>query len=592
MKRFGPLASLSQRYGLAWIVSLTLLVVTRIFAIARSPWEWDEILFLMAMDDYDVQSHRPHPPGYPGFIAVARLVRWGIRDDFRSLQAVVFAGSVVAPVALFSFLRRLDISSHVAWTSALLLSLTPAFWFHGGTAYSDVPALALALVACWLLVGEGRYALMAGALCCVAVLAFRPQLLLVVLPCLMVGSFRRRPRDILLALGVLLAGSAVVYLAAGLVSGDLAEVAKSFANQAHWLWSVDSAASPTRPHLEELLRGFLLDSFSSADLGVVLWVLAGIGLVGGMRYQPRATRILIFSLIPTLVFSILFLDYAASQRYSLSYLPFMIALVTLGLERTATLFLGTDARKRTTVAAGSAIAVLFMVRTAPALQLVRQEVAPPVAAVLYARESVVQTGGSIGLDPQLRPFGELYLTDVPFVTAAAADPKLPRYHVAVGDPFISSGRTFAWRNRVLRRVARDRYSSVYVDRPSLAPSLAEGWYAMERSGGSRWHWMSSRAVIKVPATEQQRCLTLTFAPPSPPMNQMTVEIQTATGRIRRAVDDRRPTTFSLALPGCSQCAERSLLFVASEGFRPSNRDGEDTRWLSLRLTGMQYQPCE
>ncbi|MDD5564037.1 MAG: hypothetical protein PHQ91_10010, partial [Thermoanaerobaculaceae bacterium] len=33
-----------------------------------TPFEQDEVLFLKALDRYDVALHSPHPPGYPLFV--------------------------------------------------------------------------------------------------------------------------------------------------------------------------------------------------------------------------------------------------------------------------------------------------------------------------------------------------------------------------------------------------------------------------------------------------------------------------------------------------------------------------------------------
>src|SRR5689334_23772867 len=71
------------------LAALTALVaLTRLLARSHSIWDWDEALFCLALRDYNVVLHHPHPPGFPLFIGVAKLVRLVVRDDFRALQAV------------------------------------------------------------------------------------------------------------------------------------------------------------------------------------------------------------------------------------------------------------------------------------------------------------------------------------------------------------------------------------------------------------------------------------------------------------------------------------------------------------------------
>ena len=53
--------------GTAVVVALT-----RIWARSRSLWDWDEALFSIAVGNYDVVLHHPHPPGFPLYIALAQ----------------------------------------------------------------------------------------------------------------------------------------------------------------------------------------------------------------------------------------------------------------------------------------------------------------------------------------------------------------------------------------------------------------------------------------------------------------------------------------------------------------------------------------
>ena len=57
------------------LIAVTLATaVTRWLALAKTPWDWDEMLFMLAMRDYDVAAHHPHPPGFPLWIFFADLV--------------------------------------------------------------------------------------------------------------------------------------------------------------------------------------------------------------------------------------------------------------------------------------------------------------------------------------------------------------------------------------------------------------------------------------------------------------------------------------------------------------------------------------
>jgi hypothetical protein len=69
-------APLSRNEKRLTLVLALVIAATRLLALARSPWDWDELLFCYAVRDYDVPAHHPHPPGYPLFIVLAAWRGW------------------------------------------------------------------------------------------------------------------------------------------------------------------------------------------------------------------------------------------------------------------------------------------------------------------------------------------------------------------------------------------------------------------------------------------------------------------------------------------------------------------------------------
>jgi 4-amino-4-deoxy-L-arabinose transferase-like glycosyltransferase len=140
------------------LIAATLLVAaTRVLALARSPWEWDEMAFSLGVRNYDVIHHFPHPPGFPLFIAFAKVFRFIGLSDFRALQMVVLLGAIALFPLTYLLARELGFSFGVAFGGALMLAFAPNVWFYGGTAFSDVPTLALTLAACVLLLRGAQW---------------------------------------------------------------------------------------------------------------------------------------------------------------------------------------------------------------------------------------------------------------------------------------------------------------------------------------------------------------------------------------------------------------------------------------------------
>src|SRR5688572_29176468 len=101
---------------------------------AKSIWGWDEALFSLGMRAYDVSTHHPHPPGFPAFIAMAKLARLIATSDFRALQAVNLTAGVFLFPSLFLLARELRFRFAVAGSAATLCAFFPNVWFFGGTA--------------------------------------------------------------------------------------------------------------------------------------------------------------------------------------------------------------------------------------------------------------------------------------------------------------------------------------------------------------------------------------------------------------------------------------------------------------------------
>src|SRR5713226_1411347 len=134
----------------AFFALWALTTLSRFAAVAKSPWDWDEVEFMRGVRAYDVSLHAPHPPGYPVFIFIAKLIRPIAGSDFRALQSIVVASAIALFPVVFFLARELRFSIRTALLGATLTAFLPNVWFYGGTAMSDVPGLVLGLLACAL----------------------------------------------------------------------------------------------------------------------------------------------------------------------------------------------------------------------------------------------------------------------------------------------------------------------------------------------------------------------------------------------------------------------------------------------------------
>ena len=127
-------------------VLLGVLFVSRIALLPDGPWEQDEALFAAGVIDFDVTRHRPHPPGFPGWIALGTLLHPLVGDPVLALQLASALASIVLFAALAHALTRLT-QGPTATLAAAAFTVSPLAWVHAGRAFSTTPALACAVAA-------------------------------------------------------------------------------------------------------------------------------------------------------------------------------------------------------------------------------------------------------------------------------------------------------------------------------------------------------------------------------------------------------------------------------------------------------------
>lgn len=180
-------------------------IITRFPFRSHRVFNWDAVNFVLAMRDYDVRLHHPHPPGYPVFVAMGRVVQLVIPDANNALVAVAMLLSAGGVAALYLLGHEL-FGRTTGIVAALYLLFSVTFWTNGAVALA-YPSLALftTLVAlfAWRCLREGRSVPLWTPLALSAAYAigggFRPDLLLFLLPLWIVAHWRLPLRTILLS---------------------------------------------------------------------------------------------------------------------------------------------------------------------------------------------------------------------------------------------------------------------------------------------------------------------------------------------------------------------------------------------------------
>ena len=114
----------------------------------RWPDDWDGIGFVESVTDFDLARFRPHPPGYPVYVALLRLAAMVTRSP-RSACVLVAVASAVATVALVTDAIRRATDARTAVAVGVLVGVLPLVWRAGSGVGSEAPALAFAAASLW-----------------------------------------------------------------------------------------------------------------------------------------------------------------------------------------------------------------------------------------------------------------------------------------------------------------------------------------------------------------------------------------------------------------------------------------------------------
>jgi hypothetical protein len=407
----------------------------------RSLEDIDSVNFALGVRDFDVADHRPHPPGYPAYIAVGKVMVAALGPlapdaspsgvEARALGVLSLAAGALAVLVLYRVFASLAATGDDAdppWRrfqpralAATALSVAcPLYWYMAVRPMSDVPGLAVAvaaqacLVLAWWRQGpaaggdrrldagqmaaSGRMIVL-GALLAGLAVGFRTQTTWLTVPMLVAVLLDRVGRG---AAGALLGsamslGLGLLVWAVPLVaaSGGLGAYLAALGSQAGEDFAgVEMLYLTPTPRLLAfgLLRTFIYP-WDSLILGSIVLALAALGALALLRHDRRSLLAVALISVPYLTFHLLFQE-TTFVRYALPLVPPVAFLAITGIA-----LLG----ERAVLPAAGALTVAAVAVAAPALAAYSARPSPTARALEAMRvESAVAHPGALGLHQTFR----------------------------------------------------------------------------------------------------------------------------------------------------------------------------------------------
>jgi len=593
-----------------------LVLLVRIFTAPRTPWENDEFLFTEAVRNFDPSRYHPHPPGFPLFVLLGKLLHIFVNDPWRALVVVNIIAAPIGFIALTRALRNWIGDEQVAAAASLIYFLSASMMIHGPLALSDPVAMtfvALALAAISAESGEGRAeerrarssvsalpsppdngheraAILAGLWTSCAI-GCRPQLVIPLAPLLAIAIWRMRTHRQRFACLATFGIVSLMWLlplmdAAGGFDGLMAYETK----QAQYFATHDAVTSRGVFSASAVVIRFLIHPWGSKYLTLPLLVFIILGASALARRWRVMLPLLAFTVVQA-VFELATMDPADGARYSLPIMIVFALAAALGLEVIA------RSVHVSFIPIGGALlfAIASFAYIAPIIRARVSGPSPPAAAAAYVK-ATFPSNTIVLFDLSMRPVAESLL---PEFKSESFEPALKTYYDQTGIPLVllADGgshapgvQVFSWPEcDAYGKLTRNHYRVVTADPISTSERYAPigGAYQLERNiAGDEWRWLAPRAAIALPRGFDRVTVTLQLSHDTPyDLNEVLVMVN---GKPEAKLTvTKQPTSATVDL---LPLLPPEIEFAAARSFKPAEvLKNRDPRTLAVQLVRVEQR---
>ncbi|HMB54746.1 MAG TPA: DUF2723 domain-containing protein [Thermoanaerobaculia bacterium] len=355
----------------AALVSALLTLVARLAYPAHRLFDHDSVQFALGVLHFDLAAHQPHPPGYPLYLGLLKLLAALGVPPLAGMVALSIAAATAGAYCFALVAARLagEHAAGAALLAGVLYAFNPLLWFYGELPLVYAVEGGLTAVLAWAALGmaDGRRRFLVACLLFAAAGGVRPSTLVLLFPLFLWGLWRAWRRGGFLTWRLTLAGAALgaavcvawltpLALAAGGLAAYREISGQHFATLLPVTSVVYGAGFGALAHNVEVLVKWALQGLLPAAAAVLVawaaaWRNAPRRIGDGLRLALSRAGFLAAWAVPPILFFALF--HVTKAGYTLIHLPAMLAAAVLA----ATPALAV-ARRRFVVVAVVAVAIL------------------------------------------------------------------------------------------------------------------------------------------------------------------------------------------------------------------------------------------
>jgi hypothetical protein len=588
--------STSGLYGW-WREALGAIVVllSRLAIAPRTWWEHDELLFAFSLRDWDPLRYHPHPPGFPLYVLLGKLVNIFVHDELRALVGISIAASVIGFLALARLFRALIDDADLAVVGALIVYFSAAMLIHSPLPLTDGPALAFTALTLLFIAKVGtddheRAAILTGFFASCAI-GIRPQLAVPLAPALLVALWQMRTRRERIASIIASGFTTMLWLLPQLdVIGGVDKYIAWQQRQVSYVATHDAAASRGMMSAAALATRFILHPWGSKYVTIPLLFFFAFGIYDfWKRRNARMLALVVFTLVQ-LAFELRAMDPADGARYAIPTLPLVALIVACGLG---------VIRRSAHMAAIPWLGALLLGGlsfwyVSPIIAQRTKSPSPPAAAADYANHNFAPNTVVL-FEWSVRPHAEFLMSRFhptqlePGLREYYDRPDVPLVLFANGSSRAPDAKSFSWApSDAYGKLTRNFYRTVTLDviRPEERYLPLRGVHALERTiDGDEWRWLEQDAAIRLPHQHGSRAVLSLYLSKDAPYEATDVSVfVNGVQGAKVSVGKEKPTEATVALPP----GDVELRIVSSRSFSPAEvLHNQDPRKLAVQLLRLE-----
>lgn len=320
-------------------------VISRIPFTSKYLYHMDSVQYALALEQYNITVHQPHPPGYFLYVMLGRFLNYFIHDANITFIVISILFSGLTVVAVF-YLGKEIFDRKIGIIAAVIAMTSPNLWFHGEVALTNVvEAFFSTFVAllCWR-INKGKHAYIWLSVVALAVAGGIRQNTIIFLFPLWLFSVKGVPiRKTVSSLGLLIVCCLLWFLPMVYMTGGWSAYQDAFREL--WLFNTGNVSVFERGWATFRIFSSCLARFTVYGVGggIFILVLATYSLIRKKRIRSLdKSKVAFFSLwiLPSFLFFLLIFIHPSNPGYVLIFMPALFILTASSID-----FIGADIRR-------------------------------------------------------------------------------------------------------------------------------------------------------------------------------------------------------------------------------------------------------